>query len=102
MNLGEEYRWNVPVLTYAFDASFLDYFGSNGVAAVENAIGVLNNLGGAAESSPLDFPTQSSVINCEAEAEGLYDLKSQTLALLLEQFGLATPTRFAFCPPAIR
>ena len=37
MVLGEEYRWNVPVLTYAFDQSFLDYFGSNGVAAVEKA-----------------------------------------------------------------
>ena len=38
MALGEEYRWNVPVLTYAFDQSFVDYFGSNGVAAVESAI----------------------------------------------------------------
>ena len=44
MNLGQEYRWNVPVLTYAFDQSFLDYFGSNGVAAVESAIGILNSL----------------------------------------------------------
>ena len=44
MNLGQEYRWNVPVLAYAFDQSFLDYFGSNGVAAVESAIGILNSL----------------------------------------------------------
>jgi hypothetical protein len=30
MNLGEEYRWNMPTLYYAVDQSFLDYFGSNG------------------------------------------------------------------------
>ena len=27
-NLGEEYRWNSPMLTYAYDESFLNYFGS--------------------------------------------------------------------------
>ena len=43
-NLGEEYRWNTPVIYYAFDQSFLDYFGSNGVWAVEQAIAVLNGL----------------------------------------------------------
>ena len=30
-NLGEEYRRNMPVMYYAFDANFLDFFGSNGV-----------------------------------------------------------------------
>lgn len=44
MNVGEEYRWNVPVLTYAFDESFLSYFGSNGVYAVEQAFQILNAL----------------------------------------------------------
>src|SRR5258707_12088328 len=44
MNIGEGYRWNVPVVTYAFDQSFLDYFGSNGVAEVEATIQVLNDL----------------------------------------------------------
>src|SRR5579864_3591296 len=38
MNINEGYRWNVPVVTYGFGKSFLDYFGSNGVAAVEGAI----------------------------------------------------------------
>lgn len=38
MNLGQEYRWNVPVVVYAFDQSFRDYFGTNGVNAVEEAI----------------------------------------------------------------
>src|SRR6266404_4804702 len=44
MDIGEGYRWNVPVVTYGFDQSFVDYFGSNGVAAVESAIQVLNDL----------------------------------------------------------
>ncbi len=42
-NLGEEFRWNVPVLYYAFDQSFLSYFGSNGVVAVNAALAILNN-----------------------------------------------------------
>src|SRR5271166_4006249 len=41
-NLGEEYRRNTPVMYYACDANFTDYFGSNGVAAVDSAMAVLN------------------------------------------------------------
>ena len=37
-NLSEEYRRNVPVLYYSFDQNFLEYFGSNGVWAVEQAL----------------------------------------------------------------
>ena len=96
-NLGEEYRWNVPVLTYAFDSSFLDYFGSNGVAAVESAIAVLNSLPPVSQLNISNFPFEVTSLNYRAQEEGLYDLKSQTLTLLLEQLGLATPTRFTFC-----
>ncbi len=42
MDLHEGYRWNLPTLTYGFDQSFLDYFGQDGVAAVEEAIQILN------------------------------------------------------------
>src|SRR5262245_51899616 len=56
MDLREEYRWNVPVVTYAFDQSFLDYFGSNGVAAVESAIQILNNLPPASQIVLTNFP----------------------------------------------
>lgn len=97
MALGEEYRWNTPVLTYAFDQSFLDYFGSNGVAAVENAIGVLNSLPPASQLDVTNFPAETRRLNYVAESESLRDLKSQTFALLLEQLGLASPTRFTFC-----
>jgi hypothetical protein len=87
----------VPVLTYAFDQSFLDYFGSGGVAAVESAIGILNSLPPVSQANPTNYPPNSSYVSLRAQAEGLFDLKSQALALLLEQLGLATPTRFTYC-----
>src|SRR5262245_12060000 len=43
-NLGEEYRRNTPVLYYTIDANFLDFFGSNGVYAVDQAFAVFNSL----------------------------------------------------------
>jgi hypothetical protein len=97
MNLGEEYRWNVPVVTYTFDASFLAYFGSNGVAAVESAIGILNSLPPASQINPSNYPPEVTWINYEAQSQGLIDLKSETLFQLVQQLGLAQPTRFTFC-----
>src|SRR3982751_575892 len=41
-NLGEEWRWTTPTITYAFDQSFIDFFGTNGVNAVEQAIFLFN------------------------------------------------------------
>jgi hypothetical protein len=96
MDINEEYRWNVPVVTYAFDQSFLDYFGSNGVAAVEQAIGVVNELPPASSIDSTNFPLASRRINQLAGAQNEYDLKTATLGLLLEQMGLAQPTRYVF------
>jgi hypothetical protein len=96
MNLTEGYRWNVPVVTYAFDQSFLDFFGSNGVAAVEGALGILNALPAASQIDPSNYPPQMIRVNYQAQAKGLQDLKSQTLFLLTEHLGLAQPTRFVF------
>lgn len=96
MNLGEEYRWNVPVLTYAFDQSFLDYFGPNGVAAVEQAIQILNDLPPVSQLDPTNYPPEATRVNYQAQALNLTDLKSKTLAVLLEQLGLARPTRHTF------
>ena len=97
MNIGEGYRWNVPVLTYGFDASFLEYFGSNGVAEVERAIDVFNNLPPASQLDPTDYPTQVIRLNSQAASQGLIDLKSVTMFLLIEHLGLAEPERFTFC-----
>src|SRR6266536_2920801 len=66
MNFGEGYRWNVPVVTYGFDASFLEYFGSNGVVEVERAINVLNNLPRASQLDPVNYPTQVVRLNSQA------------------------------------
>ena len=93
MFMGNGYRWNVPVLTYGFDQSFLDYFGTNGVAAVTGAIQVLNNLPPASRLVLANYPFDSRHVNYEAQSQSLVDLKSATLSLLLEQMGLAEPAR---------
>jgi hypothetical protein len=94
MDITNEYRWNVPVVTYGFDQSFLDYFGTNGVAAVESAIQILNDLPPASQIVLTNYPFYSQHVNYQALALGLWDLKSETLSLLLEQVGLASPTRY--------
>src|SRR5437773_444003 len=71
MDIGEGYRWNAPVVTYGFDKSFLEFFGSNGVAAVESAIDVLNNLPPASELDPANYPTQVIRVNFQAASQGL-------------------------------
>ena len=96
MCISDEYRWNVPVVTYGFDQSFLDYFGSNGVSAVQSAIQILNELPPASQLVPTNYPLNSAGMNYSANAQSLYDLKSVTLSLLLEQMGLAQPTRNIF------
>jgi len=95
MDINSGYRWNVPVVTYGFDQSFLDYFGTNGVAAVKSAIQILNDLPPASQIVLTNYPFYSEYINYQAGALGLLDLKSETLSLLLEQMGLASPTRYA-------
>jgi hypothetical protein len=96
MKLNEGYRWNVPVITYAFDKAFVDYFGSNGVAAVEAAIQVFNDLPPASSMVLSNYPTEVRRKNFHAEDQWLVDLKSATLAVLLEEMGLAPPTRNIF------
>ncbi len=94
IDIGRGYRWNVPVVTYGFDKSFIDYFGTNGVTAVENAIQILNNLPPASDVILTNYSAQGGLqMNYTAQAQALFDLKSMTLALLLEQMGLAQPTR---------
>lgn len=96
MCISNEYRWNVPVLTYGFDQSFLDYFGTNGMVAVENAIQILNDLPPASQIALTNYPFDSQFENYEAQSLLLFDLKSETLSLLLEHMGLASPTRYVY------
>lgn len=97
-NLGEEYRRNVPVLYYTFDANYLDYFGSNGVVAVEQAMQILNGLTNVSSYSQdlREFPLASLRENFKAEVLGLNDIKSYVLHLMMEQLGLAEPERYVW------
>lgn len=96
MCISNEYRWNVPVVTYGFDQSFLDYFGTNGVAAVESAIQVLNDLPPASQIVLTNYPLDSRNTDYYAQSLSISDLKSMTLPLLLEQMGLTEPTRYVY------
>lgn len=107
-NIGEEYRQNKSVLFYAYDANFLGFFGSNGVASVDQAFvimnaaftnnptGTANGLDGYSSSLSAEFPLYSQHINYEALALGLADIKSMTLWALVEQMGLAWPERYVW------
>jgi hypothetical protein len=99
LELNEGYRWNVPTVTYGFDQTFVDYFGSNGVQAVESAFAMLNALPLTSEPRAVlsDFPDSSTRENFLARADGLYDVRSVALSAALEQLGLAQPTRYIFC-----
>ena len=112
-NLGEEYRRNTPVLYYAADANFFDYFGSNGMVALDGAYALLNALTNVDSYSAdlSEFPLLSWHLNYQANSLRLVDLKSETLTLMLEQLGLADAVRYtwalhdrytppgATCPP---
>lgn len=97
-NLGEGYRWNTPTLYYACDANFLNYFGSNGLTAVDQAFSIINNLNNVDSYSPTlaEWPLDTTRINERADALGLTDLRSALLHLIVEQLGLAPPNRYVW------
>lgn len=97
MNIGEGYRWNVPFVTYGFDSGFLNFFGSNGVAAVEEAVALLNSLPPATDLVVSGAPTVSFLpVNAGAAELQRYDLKSRALASLLQCLGLAQSSRYIY------
>ena len=97
-NIGEEFRRNTPVLYYAFDANFLGFFGSNGVAAVDQAFRIMNSLTNVSQYSDdlSEFPLTSQRINYQAQNLYMTDLKSMTLHLLVQQLGLDSPDRYTW------
>ncbi len=48
------FRWNIPLLTYAFDASFMQYFGLEGRAAIKESFEVVNDFFAPQEDSDQD------------------------------------------------
>lgn len=106
-NIGEGYRRNTPVMYYACDANFLNFFGSNGVVAVDNAFALLNNaftnnptgmLNGldGYSTTLTEFPTSSRHVNYQAQALGIFDVKSQVLGIMVGQLGLADPVLYTW------
>jgi hypothetical protein len=98
MNLGEGYRWNVKTIYYGFDPSFIHYFGTKGSNAVVQALTVINNLPAMSKLSAdlREFPTDTRRVNFRASSLGIIDLKSYTLAFMMEELGLASPERYAW------
>jgi Putative Ig domain len=96
-NLGEGYRLNTPVLYYAFDPSF-GYFGSDGETAVQKAYDILNSLTNVDNYSTnlSEFPLRSQSVNYQAAMLGLQDVKSETLAIMMGQMGLADSVRYVW------
>ncbi len=97
-NLGEEYRRNTPVVYYTFDQTFLDYFGSNGVAAVEGAFAILNSVSNvnSFDNDLTGWPMEAQRYNYRAQALLLTDLRSTFLSAMMEQMGLAEAERFVW------
>ena len=98
-NLAEEYRLNVPQIFWAADSSYLDYFGSNGLWAAEQAFGVFNSLTNVSSYSEnlTEFPLDSQRINYTAQAFSLLDVKSALMEAVIEHMGLAEPDRWTWC-----
>lgn len=97
-NLAEEYRRVTPVLYYTFDQNFVDYFGTNGIDAIEKAFAVFNGLTNVSSysSSLAEFPMEAQRYNYEAQALFLTDLKSAAMSLIMEQLGAAQSDRYVW------
>lgn len=97
MNLGEEYRSNLPFANYAYDSTFLNYFGAKGMVAIDEAFEVLNDLPTAEQIDLNDFPLQAKgPVNFTAANLNIVDLKSISLGLILGQFGVGSPERWTW------
>jgi hypothetical protein len=100
-NLGEEWRWTLPTITYGYDASFIDFFGTNGIAAIESAINLYNrdltnSLMAMTDADLRKRPLNVRRIHSTAQSLGLLDLKSEAMGLLAEQLGLADSERYTW------
>jgi hypothetical protein len=96
MNIGEEYRINIPTVTWGCSPTFLNYFGLRGVQEIQKAINILNALPPADTINIDRYPLSSARVNYKAEALQLWDVKSVALSALVNHIGLADPTRFVF------
>src|SRR5205807_6391258 len=85
MNIGEEYRWNVPTVYYGFDNSFLEYFGAKGVEEIDKAFQILNSLPSMSSARLDDFPFDTRRPIPRAQPPHQSELHSPLLALMLAE-----------------
>ena len=102
----EGYRWNIPTITYAFDPTFVHYFGINGMLEVDKAMKIFNDLpafssitndGSSLYIDGEPVPTDvNGPPNFGAGIAGVLDLKSWAMGRIIEELGLAEPERYVW------
>jgi hypothetical protein len=95
----EEYRWNVPVITYGFDQPFFNYFGTNGINSIEENFKILNNLPPVSQITDQvlsNYLFSVEDVNAQAIALRIIDLKSYAMPFILEHCGLAEPETYVW------
>ena len=100
-NLHEEYRVNVSTLYYSYDQNFLNYFGSNGVVAIDSVFSMLSNHLSAVpltsrSASLSEFPLNTTRVNYRAQTLGILDIRTTVAGYMMEELGLADPVQWAW------
>ena len=113
-NIKEFFRWNIPNLTYSFDASFVNFFGLEGINAVNEAFTVLNDFfvpadGAYSGATAMDLVSHgfrsnynTTAINVTAQNGQVMDIKSLVLGMVVNNMGLGNPHRHAFSINSVR
>jgi hypothetical protein len=73
-----------------------DFFGDEGVQAVNQAFDILNDLPTASQLDLQTFGTDTRRVDFRAVTTNLIDLRSTVLSLVVEQLGLASPERYVW------
>src|SRR6266481_2205402 len=81
-DLGDGYRWNARNIYYARDASFYDFFGTNGAREIDKAFAIYNALTNFStySSNLTEWPLTTTRFNPTAENLNLVDLKTTTMS----------------------
>ena len=102
------FRWNIPYLAYSFDTSFINYFGFEGMEAVNEAFRIINDFfvpedGSYNGVTQLDLARHgfsgnynTTWVNTTAQNAQILDLKSLVLGMMVNNLGLGNPHRHAF------
>ena len=107
-DIKQGFRWNIPNLTYSFDASFVTFFGLDGINAVNEAFAAVNDVfipadGAYSGITAMDLVAHgfrsnynTTAINTTAQNAQVMDVKSLVLGMLVNHMGLGNPHRHAF------